>query len=289
VKYNNEPESRTSAERGVDSGIELSLVLPLPPGQPALGALMTAVRVGLADIRCPTEIVIVDDGGDGTVKTAVARWRSHFDGLIVARHDRRRGRGAAARTGVIAARGKYVVVTDPDLALPLQNVSLLLESLRSGADVAIVSRRMPGMELFDERPFLERAAETTVHALSQLVVPVGVRDSLSGLRGFRTRAAKKVADRARVSGAAFGVEWLALAQFFGFQIVECPIEWVRGPLLGQRGKTKQSALELLGDLWKTRKRLAGENYEGSVTPRELLHETSFVRLDREQLTGHARR
>jgi dolichyl-phosphate beta-glucosyltransferase len=288
VKYIGNSASRTAAERGVDSGIELSLVLPLPPGQTALGALMTAVRVGLSDIGCTTEIVIVDDGGEGTVKTAVARWRSHFDGLIVARHDKRRGRGAAARTGVLAARGKYIVVSDPDLTLPLENVVLLLESLRAGADVAIVSRRMPGQELVDERPFLERAAETTVHALSHLVVPVGVHDSLSGLRGFRSRAAKKVADRSRVSGAAFGVEWIALAQFFGFQVVECPVVWVRGPLLGERGKPQHSAFELLGDLWRTRKRLAGDHYEGSVTPRELLHETSFVRMDRAQLTNGRR-
>ena len=288
MKYIGSAASRKAADRGEDSGLELSLVLPLPPGQMAIGALMTAVRVGLADIGCSVEIVIVDDGGDGTVKPSIARWRSHFDGLIVARHDKRRGRGAAARTGVLAARGKYIVVADPDLSLPLENVVLILESLRAGADVAIVSRRMPGQELVDERPFLERAAETTVHALSQLVVPVGVHDSLSGLRGFRSRAAKKVADRSRVSGAAFGVEWIALAQFFGFQVVECPVVWVRGPLLGQRDKPKHSALELLGDLWRTRKRLAGEHYEGSVTPRELLHETSFVRLDREQLTNGRR-
>jgi len=288
VKHNSHPSSGTSPERGIDD-IELSLVLPLPPGQQAIGALMTAVRVGLSDIRCSTEIVIVDDGGEGTIRPAIARWRSHFEGLVVARHDRRRGRGAAARTGVLAARGKYIVVSDPDLALPLQNVALQLESLRAGADVAIVSRRMPGQEPVDERPFLERATETTVLALSQLVVPIGVRDSLSGLRGFRRRAAKKVAERSRVSGAAFGVEWLALAQFLGFQIVECPIEWVRGPLLGDRGKSTQSSLELLGDLWRTRRRLSGAAYEGSVTPRELLHETSFVRLDRTQMNGIARR
>ena len=289
MKKDNGPKSRASAERGVAQGLELSVVLPLPGTQQGLGALMAAVRAGLADVRCTTELVIVDDGGDGSIGAAAMRWRSQFDALAVAQHDTRRGRGAAARTGVLMARGKFIVVTDPELEVPLQNVASLLSSLRSGADVAIASRRLPGQQPADERPFLERAAETTVLALSQLVVPVGVRDSLSGLRGFRSRAAKKVAERSRVSGAAFGIEWIALAQFLGFQIVECPIDCVPAAARRTRATHKQSSLELLGDLWRTRKRLAGATYEGSVPASELLHETSFVRLDRATLGDVAKR
>jgi dolichyl-phosphate beta-glucosyltransferase len=263
--------------------IELSVVLPLPASQTAIGALMTAVRAALAELHCTTEVVVVDDGGDGSIGEAASRWRSQFDGFIVARHEQPRGRGAAARTGVLAARGRFIVVCDPELEVPLQNVSMILDSLRQGADVAIISRRVPGFEPLDERPFLERAAETTMLALSKIVLPLGVHDCLSGLRGFRNRAAKKVAERARVSGAAFGVEWIALAQFLGFQILECPIRYVRGPLLGNRGRRTGSLAHLLGDAWRTRKRLSATGDVGSVPPSELLHETSFVKLDRAAL------
>jgi hypothetical protein len=157
--------------------------------------------------------------------------------------------------------------------------------LRNGADVSIISRRLGMEEHVDERPFLERAAETTVMTLSQLMVPVGVKDTLSGLRAFRSRAAKKIAQRSRVSSAAFGVEWLALSQWFGFQVVECPIRWVRGPLLGARGRQNNAGFSLLRELWRTRKRFEGTTYDGNLSSGELLHETSFVRLDRDALIG----
>lgn len=271
---------KTSGD-GRQADFELSLVIPLARGE-GLSALLTAVRLFLRDYARGAELVLVDDGCETPIEPVAMRWRSQFSGLSVARHETRKGRGAAARTGVLAARGEYIVVIDPELQIPLVNATLLLECLRDGADAAVISRRMPGDEHLDERPFLERAAETTVMTLSQLMVPIGVKDSLSGLRGFRARAAKKIAQRSRVSSAAFGIEWLALAEYLGFQVVECPIRWVRGPLLGSRGR-ERAPLSLVGDVWKTRKRLKGAEYVDSVHSSELLHETSFTRLDRDAL------
>lgn len=88
-----------------------------------------------------------------------------------------------------------------------------------------------------------------------------------------------------MSSAAFGVEWLALAQFLGFQVIECPLRWERGALLGSRGKTRRPKLSLLRELWQTRKRLGGAEYEDAVSAQELLHETSFHQLDRDVLVG----
>jgi dolichyl-phosphate beta-glucosyltransferase len=269
---------------GVDGEFELSLVVPLSTHE-GLGGLLTAVRSFLRDYARASEVVLVDDGCDESIEKIASRWRSQFRGLVVAKHDSRHGRGAAARTGTLAARGDYVVVCDPELDIPLVNTTLLIESLSEGADVAIVSRRLGNEGQVDARPFLERATETTVMTLSQLMVPVGVRDSLSGLRGFRSRAAKKIAQRSRVASAAFGVEWLALAQWLGFQVVECPIRWVRGPQLAARGRASHTRLSLLGDVWRTRQRLGGSDYESGMHPNVLLHETSFVRLDRDALIG----
>ena len=276
-------QRKKTSDESRQAAFELSLVIPLARSE-GLSALLTAVRLFLRDYARGAELVLVDDGCELPIEPVAMRWRSQFSGLSVARHETRKGRGAAARTGVLAARGEYIVVIDPELQIPLVNATLLLECLRDGADAAVISRRMQGDENVDERPFLERAAETTVMTLSQLMVPIGVKDGLSGLRGFRARAAKKIAQRSRVSSAAFGIEWLALAEYLGFQVAECPIRWVRGPLLGSRGR-ESAPFSLVGDVWKTRKRLKGAEYVDSVHSSELLHETSFTRLDRDALLG----
>jgi hypothetical protein len=170
-----------------------------------------------------------------------------------------------------------VVVIDPDLEVSLDSGAQLVDSLRRGADVALVSRR-PAEDQAEGKTFLERAAETTVMRLSQLMVPVGVRDCFSGLIALRSRAAKRIAQRSRVSGPAYPVEWLALSQFLGFQVVEFPLDWVRGR--AGADKRRSSAFELLKDVWATRKRLAQDDYQQGLDAQELLGETSFRKLDR---------
>jgi hypothetical protein len=44
-------------------------------------------------------------------------------------------------------------------------------------------------------------------------------------------------------------------------------------------------LSRLGDLWSVRRRLAGLDYSRPQKAADLMHQTSFVRLDREQLMG----
>jgi dolichyl-phosphate beta-glucosyltransferase len=264
------------------SFLSTSIVLPVAEGDRGIGALMTAVRVFARALEGPVEVVVVDDGTHDGLQSHVARWRAQFTGLAVARHESARGRGAAVRTGVIGARGEFGLVVDPDLAVPVDNAEVLLESLKAGADVALVSRGAEDMAATnDKRSFLERAADTTVMRLSQMMVPVGPRDCFAGLVALRSRAAKKIAQRSQVTSTAWVVEWLALAQYLGFQVADCEQTFVRGPLLGDRRTRGTRPFELLKDVWATRKRLASDEYSRANPQATLLSGTSFHKLDRD--------
>ncbi len=266
------------------SALATSIVLPVGEGDRGIGALLTAVRVFARALQGAVEVVVVDDGTHDGLQSHVERWRAQFSGLVVARHDQRKGRGAAVRTGVLAARGEYLLVVDPELAVPVENAGALLERLRAGADIALITRGAAERESgSDGRSFLERAADTTVLRLSQLMVPHGARDCFAGLVGVRGRAAKKIAQRAQVSSPAWIVEWLALAQYLGFQVAECEQNFVRGPLLGERDRRTTRAFELLKDVWATRRRLAGDEYSRASSTAALLNQTSFHKLDRDTL------
>lgn len=258
---------------------DVSIVLPFRKAERTIGGTLEHIAIWAGRSPWRTEVVAVDDGSADATEAAAARWRSYFDGYQLVLHEVKRGMGAAARSGVLAARGRYVIVADPRVGLPIENAKLLIDNLAAGCDVAAVSRRAVDKQAPGERSFLERAAETTFMAFSQLVVRTGVRDSLCGLTGYRRRAARRIAERSRVQGAAFAIEWLALAEWFGFHVQECPARWVRP---GARATTLSpvNAPGILRDLWRTRRRLAADMYSGPVPAKELLHETSFVKLDR---------
>ena len=266
------------------NALATSIVLPVCEGDRGIGALLTAVRAFAREFQDRVEVVVVDDATERGVESHVARWRAQFAGLVIATHDKRKGRGAAARTGLLAARGDNIVVVDPDLSVPLENAELLIERLRLGADLALISRHAEGaVPEAQTKSFLERATATTVMRLSELMVPVGVRDCFAGLVGMRSRAAKKIAQRSQVSSQAYVVEWIALAQYLGFQVLECPQTWVRGPMLAERERPRTSAFALLRDVWATRKRFAADDYSRGLPASTLLSETSFHKLDRDVL------
>ncbi len=263
------------------SGFALSVVVPVGANC-GLSPLLTAIRALARVQRGKCELVLVDDATPDGLESLVRCWRAQFDSVAVARHEVAKGRGAAVRTGVLAARGEWIVVVEPDTSAPVADAQKLLFSLRAGVDVALISRRMPGMTSGEKKSFLERAAETTVFKLSQLLVPTGVYDCASGLQAYRSRCGKQIAQRASVSGPAYAIEWLGIAQSFGMKIAESPISNAQAALEGLESQSA-SGLGILREAWRTRKRLSSDDHLQAKPATELLSSTSFQRLDRESL------
>lgn len=277
--------SRPSAPNS--SGFALSFVVPIGANA-GLSPLLTAVRALARSQRGKVELVLVDDATSDGLESLVRCWRGQFDCVAVARHEQPKGRGAAVRTGVLATRGDQIVVIEPDTSAPINDAAKLLASLRAGADVALISRRMPGLESGAKKSFLERATETTVFKLSQLLVPTGVYDCASGLQAYRARPAKQIAQRASVSSAAYTIEWLGIAQSFGMKIAENPVSQVHTALDGFQPQGA-SSLGLLREAWRTRKRLSSDDHLQAKPATELLSSTSFQRIDRDALEALRKR
>ncbi|MGH9367193.1 MAG: glycosyltransferase, partial [Thermoanaerobaculia bacterium] len=90
------------------------------------------------------EVILVDDGStDGT--RAAAQRVAEEAGLPVSvlSHERNRGKGAAIRTGVLAASGDPILISDVDLSTPLSEWVKLAERLPTHP-IAIGSRALRG-------------------------------------------------------------------------------------------------------------------------------------------------
>ena len=275
--------AKTSQERSQAAAPEfhVSLVLPVQGEASRLGKIFTRLVKLIRSTAWTTEVIVVDDASEDGSGEAAARWKAYFDELGVVRHANRRGRGVAARTGALLARGRYVVVVDTRSETAIEDAVGLVDCLVRGSDVAVASRHVTGAPTPAPRSFLERASETTFLALSKLMVPVGVRDSCAELIAFRRNALRNIAQRARVEGEAFGHEWLALAGRLGFQVLELPASLA--PIEGSEGRTRLNEIAMLRELWKLRQRLNRDEAPQASAAHQLLHETGFVRIDRRKL------
>jgi len=119
---------------------KLSVVIPVYNEARTIREIVARVRAVPGD----KELIIVDDGStDGTWE--VLRGLAALDNVVVMRHERNRGKGAALRTGFAAARGDMVVVQDADLEYDPAEFPKLTQPILDGkADVVYGSRFVGG-------------------------------------------------------------------------------------------------------------------------------------------------
>ena len=199
----------------------LSIVVPaynegrrLPPTLARLAAYVAPRGDGAV------ELVVVDDGStDDTAALARAA------GARVLVHAQNRGKGAAVRTGVLAARGARVLVCDADLATPIEELPRLEAALDAGADLVVGSRHVARARIEVPQPWTRRVLGAAFRATVRVALGLPVRDAMCGFKLLRREAAQALLPRVRIDRFAFDIELVALAQRGGWRVAEVPVTW----------------------------------------------------------------
>src|SRR5207302_1444172 len=121
--------------------IELSLVTPAYNKAGRLPPYLERIH-DYAQREFPQahEVLVVDDGSDDNLVSLLGEWSRTWPELRVLALPANRGKGAAARRGMLAARGKLVLLADADGATPIEEEAGLRRAIGGGADVAVGSR-----------------------------------------------------------------------------------------------------------------------------------------------------
>ena len=166
------------------------------------------------------ELVIVDDGScDGTL--AAAKFLEN-DKVRVFSYRDNCGKGHALKFGFEKSRGDVVAFFDAGLDFPPSEIADFLRTLeKSGADLVIGSKRHPESEVV--YPWHRRLVSLGAQVLVKLLFGLGVTDTQVGLKVFRRRVLEKIMPLMLVKRYAFDIELLALAQHYGFKMVEAPV------------------------------------------------------------------
>ena len=203
----------------------LSVVVPAYNERDRLPPTLQRIRDYLAAGGEEYEVIVVDDGSNDCTADTASAMCDGWPQLQVLRHQRNSGKGAAIRTGMLAARGDLRLFSDADLSTPIEELPGLRQQLGGDCQVVIASRAVDRtlVEVHQERrrELMGRA----YNRLIQLVVLPGLHDTQCGFKLFTATAAVACFEPLRTTRFGFDAEVLLRARKQGWRIAEVPVRW----------------------------------------------------------------
>lgn len=222
--------------------IDLSIIVPAYNEEHRLPPTLDRLYAFLQTQPLRWEIVVVDDGSRDRTCAVVEDAMLRIPHLRLVKQIPNRGKGAAVRRGMLAARGQLRVMCDADCSMPPEQLPRLLAPIVAcESEIAIGSRYAEGAKSDVKQPRYRVLWSRLCNKVIQRSLVPGVRDTQCGFKAFTAEAARDLFGRGRIDGWAFDLEILALARRRGFAIAEIGVEWT---------DDRRSRVNPLRDMWK---------------------------------------
>lgn len=240
----------------------LSVVIPAYNEEKRLPSTLESVFAFLESCGKTYEIVVVDDGShDGTCEVVEDFCRKNLsvslneqeeklgqDKIRLVSYAPNQGKGFAVRTGMLKARGDYLLMNDADGSSPIEEVERLLDGLKPDYSVVIGSRAKEDPTAKVNALAYRKYIGNTFNLIVQSLLLPGIRDTQCGFKLFERKAAAEIFSVARLNGYAFDVELLYIARLKNYKIHEIAINWnnTEGSKVNVLTDSPRMLLEVLG-------------------------------------------
>lgn len=211
--------------------VYLSVVIPcFNEEKNIVHGVLETIEKFLANQDYSYEIIIVDDGSTDKSRELITDFTRNKPQFVLMSNSHQ-GKAQTVVSGMLRAKGEYVLFTDFDQATPLSEIDKLLPSFKN-SDVVIGSRKnrrrgAPLTRIIMARGFM---------MLRNLILKLGIYDTQCGFKAFKSEAAHIIFKKLRLykskrklTGssvtAGFDVELLYVAKKMGYRIKEVPVEW----------------------------------------------------------------
>jgi glycosyltransferase involved in cell wall biosynthesis len=223
-------------EAGTEKPVEMTIVMPCLNEAETLAVCVDKALKALHDNGIDGEVVIADNGStDGSQEIAI----THGARLVPVPV---RGYGAALNAGILAARGKYVLMGDADDSYEFGHVPRFLAELRKGADLVMGNRFRGGIGPKAMPPLHKYLGNPVLSAMGRILFSVPVGDFHCGMRAFSKDAYERL--QLRTTGMEFASEMVVKSSLMGQKIVEVPTT------LQKDGRSRPPHLKTWRDGWR---------------------------------------
>jgi len=150
------------------------------------------------------EVIVVNDGSKQAddLKDFCVR---HGHRLI--NHETNLGKGAAVRSGMLAASEEIRIFTDADIPFQYQTIDAILSAFEN-QDVSVVVGDRRKSDYFAKTPLVRRAGSAVFSLLVDIIMLRRLGDTQCGIKAFRAIAVVGIFQNQLLDGFAADIEWL---------------------------------------------------------------------------------
>ncbi|ABX03409.1 MAG TPA: glycosyltransferase family 2 protein [Herpetosiphon sp.] len=234
----------TNAQTASGQDPDLSVIIPCFNEQKRIIPTINTIIDYLNSLGRSWELIVSDDGSsDQTISLVEAQ---RYPNLTIIKSTRNYGKGHAVRAGIIAARGNFILFTDADNATPITELDTMLPLLELGSyDIAIGSRAKQLLQT-KQRSLGRCMMSAGLRVIVEHGLKLNIHDSQCGFKLFHRTVAKHLAQVQTINSFAFDLELLVIADIFGYQTIEIPVDWV--DIAGSKVHPIRDAYQFLRDI-----------------------------------------
>jgi len=232
-----------------------SVVIPCYNEAQRIGETLRATLDYLRNESPQSELIVVNDGStDATPQIAREVLATTPTDTRLLENYPNRGKGAAVRSGLLAAQRPIALFSDADLSTPLHETPKLIEAIVTGdVDLAFGSRALDRTLIGVHQPWRREYAGRVFNLLVRVATGLPFWDTQCGFKAFRLSKCRPILEAAHVNGFAFDVELLFLAQHAGLRVREIPVRWNHAE--GSKVDFLRDSVRMLREVIALRRRL----------------------------------
>jgi len=208
----------------------LSIVIPVYNEEKKIQKDMEIILSYLKNKKYKYEIIIVNDGSiDDTIKS-ISEYKNKFNEVKIISFHPNRGKGFAVKTGILNAKGKYILFADAGSCVPYGYLEKGIELLNNGYDLAIGSRALKDSQISVHQPSYRQIGSKIFGFVVKYIMGIyEIKDTQCGFKLFKQNVAKKIFCLNKIERFMFDVETILNAKKLGYKMKEFPVEWSNDP------------------------------------------------------------
>ncbi len=227
---------------------KISIVLPAYNEEKNIERTVVSIANFFIAKQCPYEIIVVDDGSSDATNCIVKKIAHSNLAVILLAHQKNQGKGAAVKTGMLAATGNLIAFLDSDGSTPIKELEKFIPCFDQGYDVVIGSRYLRTSAIVIKQHWFRVLLGRVGNFLIQLFLLPGIIDTQCGCKMFTREVAMRIFQQQKIKGWGFDMETLAIARNLGFQIKEMPVSWYNTTNRESRFRPLKDMRRTLGEL-----------------------------------------